>query len=258
MKSYLKINQSNGLYQITLARSEKHNAFDEAFIEEITKTFEGIAEDINARLVTVDAEGKSFCAGADLNWMKSMVGYSLEENQEDSHKLLRMFKAIHQCPVPVVSKVNGYALGGGTGIIACSDYVIASSQSKFGFTETRLGLVPAVISPFVIEKIGRSHSKSLFLSAEVFEAQKAYDIGLVHQISDDLDSDFDKLVMKFLGNSPNALRACKRLLNKLEETSSQDDLCVEMISELRTSKEGQEGMKALLEKRKPEWVEGDK
>lgn len=249
-----------GIVRIVLNRPDLHNAFNDEMIEGLIKAFEDIENDKSIRIVTITGEGKSFCAGADLNWMKKMVDYSDEENFQDSVKLSELFKSINNCSVPVLAKVNGATLGGGTGVVAACDFVLSAKSAKFGFTEARLGLVPAVISPFVMAKIGESNARAWFLSGERFSSEKAQDMGLVHEITplDNLDSEFEKWIEKFLKAGPEAGREAKTLIKNVLELDSDKvtEYTCKTISRIRTGNEGQEGMKALLEKRKPSWLAG--
>lgn len=253
------IKGKSGIVRIILNRPEIHNAFNDEMIEGLINCFADIEKDNTLRLVTITGEGKSFCAGADLNWMKKMVSYSDEENYQDSVKLAELFQAINNCSLPVLAKVNGAALGGGTGVIAACDFVISAKSAKFGFTEARLGLVPAVISPFVMAKIGESQARAWFLSGERFSADKAQDMGLVHEVAplDSLDLEFEKWVEKFLKAGPKAAREAKNLIKNVLtlDSSKVTEFTCRTISRIRTGEEGQEGMKALLEKRPASWLE---
>ncbi len=255
MMKYIEVKQTAKYLDIILNRVDKHNAFDEVMIEEITSVFETITKETALHLVRISAHGKSFCAGADLNWMKKMKSYTFEENKKDSSLLQRMFCAIDNCPIPVIAKVHGSVLGGGTGIVACADYVLASSDSQFAFSEVKLGLIPAIISPFVASKIGVSHARALFLSGEIFDASKAHAIGLVHDYCDleEIDSFWEKATQKYLVGALDAVKNAKKLLKNVLVQEKASNYFVEMISAQRISEEAQEGMLALLEKRKPTW-----
>ena len=249
----------HGIATITLNRPEIHNAFNDELIIGLTKCFTEMENEDEVKIVILTGNGKSFCAGADLNWMKKMVDYSEEENIEDSMNLANLFHEINTFPKPVIGKVNGAALGGGSGLVAVCDHVIAHEDSLFGFTETRLGLVPAVISPFVLRKIGESHGRTLFLSGKRFDAKKALEIGLVHQVS--LDRHFEKDVMDvckdFLKAGPDSQKVCKKLIaNVVSMNDAQEEKLYTcgVIAKRRISSEGQEGMNSLLEKKKPSWI----
>lgn len=260
---FVQTKNNNGVFWITLNRPEIHNAFNDQFISELTSTFESASKDDNVRLIVISGSGKSFCAGADLNWMKSMVNYSMEENIEDSKKLAHLFYVINQCPKPVIGKINGHALGGGVGLVSVCDYAITTTRAKFGFTEARLGLVPAVISPYVMNKIGESHARAWFLSGERFDGQKALALGFVHQVVEleELDEATDKVIESFMQAGPVAAMKAKELIfNVLERKYSGKNLkeieeyTCRAIAERRISDEGQDGMNALLEKRKAGWL----
>lgn len=254
---HIKIHE--GVATITLARPEIHNAFNDELIAELTQSFAGMASGSGVRVVVLKGEGKSFCAGADLNWMKRMVDYSQEENIADAHRLADLFKTINNCPVPVVGLVHGAVLGGGAGLVAVCDYVIAAEDTIFGFTEARLGLVPAVISPFVMAKIGVSAARATFLSGRRFDANEALRMGLVHQVckSTMFSAELDNVINEFKKAGPKAAREAKQLIQGvIERTGKPDDQIAytcKTIARLRSSDEGQEGMGALLEKRRPNW-----
>ena len=255
--SLMSVETKNNITTVTLKRAEIHNAFNDELISELTKSFEEIAKS-DARLVILTGEGKSFCAGADLNWMSSMVDYSMEENKADSLKLATLFQTINDCPIPVIGKVNGHALGGGVGLVSVCDYVHTHEKAKFGFTEVKLGLVPAVISPYCIAKIGESNARAWFLSGDLFPANTAKEMGLVHKVSslESFEAEFAETLNKFLLAGPKAARNAKLLIrNVLEKNKSElmDYTCSE-IAKIRISEEGQDGMKALLNKTKASWV----
>lgn len=264
-QKYIKIERPNNhIVKLILNRPEVHNAFNDNFLAEWTEILASLAKEKDLRVLGISAEGKNFCAGADLNWMRSMKSYSLEENIQDSKNLWNLFVALSEFPAPVVASVQGNVFGGGLGVLACSDIVLTTSISKFCFSEVKLGLIPAVISPFVIKKIGYSSALNLFLSAKLFNAEEALRIHLVHEITNDnesLKAQYETTLkhMSFLG--PNATRKAKELAGRVnaelasnQKLSSHESLkeftCKE-ISILRKSEEGQEGMSALLDKRKP-------
>ncbi|OFZ26904.1 MAG: enoyl-CoA hydratase [Bdellovibrionales bacterium RIFOXYB1_FULL_37_110] len=247
-----------GVAFITLNRPEIHNAFNDDLIKGLTNIFKDMDGDSSVRLVVLSGNGKSFCAGADLNWMKSMVHYSEEENFKDSQNLANLFFTINNFKKPVIGKINGAALGGGCGLVSVCDFVITHSKAKFGFTEVKLGLLPATISPFVIAKIGQSHARALFMSGHIFKAKHAKKIGLVHKVvePDELDEKTDEAITHFLQAGPLAAMASKALIKNVLIKEGHDLIeytCLE-IARLRVSPEGQEGMNALLEKRKPSWI----
>lgn len=244
---------------LTLDRPEIHNAFNDEMIHDLTSLFQN--EDVinSTRLIVIRGNGKSFCAGADLNWMKAMKDYTMEENVEDSKKLQKMFDVINLCPVPTVGVVHGAALGGGSGLVSCLDYVIAEENTKFGFTEVKLGLLPAVISPYVMDKIGFSQARALFTTGERFMASRALEIGLVHRVetAESIDERLQKVIKQFLTAGPESSRVAKSLAFHINDPSkSSDQKAVytrELIAKTRIGQEAQEGMLAMLEKRKASW-----
>jgi len=256
---------SRDVVTVTLNRPEVHNAFNDELITELITCFKKINEDNSIRLVVLTGEGKSFCAGADLNWMKRMKDYTDQENYDDSLALSNLFSAINNCDVPVIGKINGAALGGGSGLVAVCDYALACKSAKFGFTETRLGLVPAVISPFVMAKIGENYARSYFLSGERFVAPEAMRIGLVHSITplDNLDTETERLIAHFLKAGPHAAKTAKKLIRnvmKLQNSGKGEDVVdytCKTIAAIRVGDEAQEGMSALLDKRKPSWIQNE-
>lgn len=247
---------------VTLNRPEIHNAFNDKLIAELTDVFEHLDQDKRVRLIVLTGEGRSFCAGADLNWMSSMINYSMEENIADSKKLAHMFQKINNCSKPVIGKINGHALGGGVGLVSVCDYAITHQKARFGFTEVRLGLIPAVISSFCIKKIGESNARAWFMSGEQFLAQQALHMGLVHEVTD-LDN-FEKrtqqVIDSYLKAGPQAAVAAKELIqNVISKNANEDedellDYACHEIAKKRVSTEGQEGMNALLNKNKPNWI----
>ena len=256
-KSYLYNKDYRGVATVTLNRPEIHNAFNDQLILDLTTLFNEISNDESVRVVILTGASKSFCAGADLNWMKGMINYSQKDNFLDSQKLNDMFHAINSCRKPVIGKINGSALGGGVGIVACCDFVITSKNAKFGFTEVKLGLLPAVISPYVIAKIGENFARATFLSGEKFSAEYAERIGLVHLTVDpnNLDSEIERKLKDFLGAGPCAVSLTKDLIKNVTALPKDKitDYTCNAIANARTSTEGQEGMNALLEKREPKW-----
>lgn len=253
---YVIFNQNDQVAEVTLNREELHNAFNDEFIAELTKVFNEISSHNDLRLVTLEAKGKSFCAGADLNWMSSMMNYSEQENFEDAQKLEELFASINNCPIPVLAKVQGHALGGGVGLVSVCDYVLCAESALMGFTEARLGLAPATIAPYVVSKIGISQARRWFCSGERFSADEAMRMGLVHEVAmiDEIDEVFSTRVSSFLKAGPNAARVCKKLAQEFEDIESYKEMTCKLIAKIRTSDQGQEGMKALLEKRKPNWI----
>jgi methylglutaconyl-CoA hydratase len=247
----------SNITEVTLNRPELHNAFNDTLIAEISECFKTLGSDDKTHLIILSGSGKSFCAGADINWMKSMIEYSRSENIEDSQKLADMFKIIDECPKPVICKINGAAFGGGVGLVASCDVAVATDTAKFSFSEVRLGIIPAVISPYVLPRIGPGYARKLFITGERFDANTALKIGLVHSVVN--QSDLDKEVMELadimLSNGPKAMHEVKLLISSWRDMSAEDfrKHTVEKIADLRTSEEGSEGLKAFLEKRKSEW-----
>jgi len=241
--------------RITLARPDRKNAFDAAMIAEITAAAGTVDE--NARAVILDSEGDAFCAGADIDWMRSMADYSLAENTADSGALAAMYRALYELAVPLIVRVQGAALGGGAGLVAVSDIAVASTAAFFAFTETRLGILPAVVSPFVVRKIGPARATALFVTGARIDAQRAHEIGLVERLVEpgDLDASVERVVAAILESGPRAVRAAKRLVREVEgrPPDAVADLVVERIAAIRVSAEGQEGLRAFLERRKPSW-----
>lgn len=250
-----------GVATITLNREEIHNAFNDKLIAELTSVFKELDHDSSIRLVVLTGKGRSFCAGADLNWMSSMVNYSMEENKEDSYKLATMFETINNCSKPVIGKVNGHALGGGVGVVSVCDYVITHEKAKFGFTETRLGLIPAVISPFCVNKIGESNARAWFMSGEMFQADKALKMNLVHEVTtvENFEKRSSEVISSFLKAGPEASVLAKKLIKNIlyKDKSELKEFTCSAIAEKRISSEGQEGMKALLNKTKPNWIKDE-
>jgi len=245
----LRIERDGGVQRVTIAKPERRNAFDAALIAELHEAFVAIGDDV--RVVVLAGDGPSFSAGADVEWQRASIDLSFDENVEDALRLYRMLEAVDSCPAPLVARVQGHALGGGSGLAACADVVIASPGASFGFTEVRLGIIPAVISPFVFAKIGAGHARRLFLTGERFDAETALRIGLVHEIADDLDAAVGRVVSEILESGPQATRAAKRLAR--EQPSSGEELA-RLAAGLRSGDEGQDGLRAFLERRAPGWT----
>ena len=248
----------DGVAWLTLNRPDRLNAMTNALMQSICDALKQVDEDESVRVVVITGAGRGFCAGADLNWMKSMVDYSMEENIEDSRKLAKMFQTMNYFSKPVIGKINGHALGGGVGVVSICDYAITHEKAKFGFTEVRLGLVPAVISPFCINKIGESNARAWFLSGEMFKGEKAKEMGLVHEVTtlEDFETRVNEVIESHLKAGPEAAMAAKLLINDVLATDEEDletYTCTE-IAKKRISEEGQEGMKALLNKEQPSWM----
>jgi methylglutaconyl-CoA hydratase len=242
----LRVERDGSVLRVTLARPERRNAFDAALIDELTAAFADVGE---ARAVVLRGEGPSFSAGADVEWMRSSVELSFDENVADALRLRALLDAIDGCPAPVVAAVQGHALGGGCGLVACCDIVIASPDAQFAFSEVKLGIVPAVISPFALAKIGPGAARRWFVTGERFSAETALRIGLVHEVAIDLDAAVSRVVEELLAAGPQAARAAKHLARAPLSSGE----TAHLIAQHRTSDEGQEGLRAFLEKRPPAW-----
>lgn len=253
----IKINIKNKIARIELNRPEVHNALNEEMIKELTETFLHLANNKDINLAILRGNGKSFSAGADLNWMKSMANFSHEESVEDSKRLSDLMVAVYNFPMPLIGVIHGAALGGGTGLASVCDHVIADEKAFFGFSEVLLGIIPGVISPFAIEKIGLSHATTLFLSGRRFTAQEAKDINLIHDVTDNVETTLNKVLNDYKKASPEAAKKAKILLRGLNSKDMKElsYFTCDAIAKSRNSPEGQEGMSALLEKRKPNWIE---
>ncbi len=260
MSDLLRVTRDGPFARVTLDRPEARNAFNAELIAELRAAFERLSTEPadTLRGVVIEGEGPVFCAGADVEWMRRAVGLSIDENERDAAVMQAMFSAIDGCPVPVIARVQGAALGGGMGICAASDVVLGTTSASFGFTETKLGIIPAVISTFVLPKIGESHARALFTTGQRFDAQRAQAIGLVHEVLPDvaaLDARVGAVLDELRAAGPTAARAAKALVRELR-TLSPDDArrhTVRHIAQQRGSAEGQEGLSAFLEKRPPAW-----
>ena len=244
---------------ITLNRSELRNAFNEQMIAELTQVFTEVDQDTHVRVAVLAANGPAFCAGADLNWMKKMANYSDAENEADAYALASMLNTIYRCSKPVIAQVQGDCYAGGTGLVAAADIAIAAEGVHFCLSETRLGLIPATIAPYVIQAMGARAARRYFLTAERFSASQAEDIGFIHQSvpTEQLENTVQELVQTLLKNGPQALTASKRLIDEVAHQTINDELLqdtAKRIAHIRSSNEGREGVRAFLEKRKPSWV----
>jgi methylglutaconyl-CoA hydratase len=245
--SALRVEWDGDLLRVTLTRPERRNAFDAALIAALSEAFVDVGR---ARAVLLAGEGPSFSAGADVDWMRSSVELSYEENVADATALRRMLEAIDRCPAPVVARVQGHALGGGCGLVACSDVAVAAEDAVFAFSEVKLGIVPAVISPFALAKIGPSAARRYFVTGERLDAATALRIGLVHEVAADLDAAVERVLGEIRSAGPRAARAAKRLVLDAPLDGAET---ARRIAERRTSEEGQEGLRAFLERRPPSW-----
>jgi len=246
---------------ITLNRPERHNAFDDSLIAELTGAFQDAAADPAVRVVVLDSVGKSFSAGADLDWMRRMAGYDHQRNLADARALADLMRTIESCPKPTIAVVQGAAYGGGVGLVACCDMAVASGHALFCLSEVKLGIIPAVISPYVVRAIGGRAARRYFQTAETFTASKAAELGLVSEVApaDGLIEQRDRWIAQLLVNGPQAMAAAKDLAVQAAERPLDDSLrgwTAERIASLRASDEGREGIAAFLERRKPSWIEG--
>jgi methylglutaconyl-CoA hydratase len=242
----LRKEKDGDVLRITLTRPDRRNAFDAAVISELAKAFVDVGR---SRAVVLAGDGPSFSAGADVEWMRSSADLSYEENVADANALRAMLEAIDGCPAPVVARVQGHALGGGAGLVAAADIAVAAPDAVFAFSEVKLGIIPAVISPFALGKIGPSAARRYFLTGERFDAATALRIGLVHEVAEDLDGAIERVTGELLSAGPLAARWAKRLVRERPDGPE----TARWIAERRTSEEGQEGLRAFLEKRKPRW-----
>ena len=256
----LKIEINKNVASVVLDRPDVHNAFNDKLVQQITDAFTELREREEVRVIVLRANGKSFCAGADLNWMKRMVHYSYEENLADARAVGRMFLAIAKCPKPVIARVQGAALGGGAGLVAACDIGIAIESVQFGFTEVKLGIIPAIISPFVIAKIGQGRAREFFITGERFLAPVAMGIGLIQHVASHepaLDALVDSKISQILTSAPGAIAASKDLVFGVAAQTLETaiEFAADAIARSRAGVEGQAGMKAFLEHQRPPWIE---
>jgi methylglutaconyl-CoA hydratase len=253
----IELTKDSDVVTIYLNRSDVHNAMNEKLMKELTDCFKKLDKDKDTRIIILTAKGKSFCAGADLNWMKSMVNYSKAENIKDSNLLLDLYETIYSCSKPVIAKINGHAFGGGIGLFAACDITIAIPDCKFAFSEVNLGIIPAVISTYISKRMKISDMRRLFLTGERFDSNYAKEVGLIDFVvpEKEIDEQVKKYVDILLSSGPNALSEVKKLIDAYIKMDAEKykRFTVEKISELRISEEGQEGINAFLEKRKNKW-----
>ncbi|WP_367110448.1 enoyl-CoA hydratase/isomerase family protein [uncultured Psychrobacter sp.] len=255
----LLVNINEHIATVTLNRPEIRNAFNDETISELNTVFSELGSDDNVRVIVLAAAGKAFCAGADLNWMRAMADFSYEENLADADKLAQMLKTIYECPKPTIAAIQGDVYAGGMGLVAVCDIAIAVKTANFCLSEVRLGLAPATISPYVIKALGARASQRYFLTAEVFDAKKARQLGFIHERVDtnELDETVATLCKKLSNNSPDAVKTCKRLVHDIAGAAIDDALIadtVKGIADIRSSEQGKEGVQAFLHKRKPDWL----
>ena len=247
-----------GVARVRLNNPDKHNAFDDEIIGELTEAFIAIADNSNVRVMVLASEGKSFSAGADLEWMKRMASYSYDENLRDASALALMLKTLNEIPQPTIARVQGATFGGAVGLVSCCDMAVAASAASFSLSEVKIGLVPATISPYVIAAIGQRAARRYFVTAERFDAHRAMEIGLINEVVDaeQLDQEIHRLIDALLANGPEAIITAKRLVfdiaDKVIDQQLIDSTC-ETIAAIRVSEQGQEGLQAFLEKREPHW-----
>jgi methylglutaconyl-CoA hydratase len=255
--SLIEITQHESVVRVTLNRPEVRNAFNEDLIAELKAWAESVTP-ATARVAILAGAGKAFCAGADLHWMSRMIDYGREENVRDARELAELFNVLDRLPIPLIGRVHGAALGGGVGLAAICDIVVAADDAVFGFTEAKLGILPAVISPFCVRKIGVSAARELFLTAARFTAARAHQLGLVHAVAPaaEMDAVVDGYVRELLTSAPGAITGAKRLIAAIAGRPPVEvaDLTAETIARHRVSPEGQDGMRAFLDKRTPGWI----
>lgn len=260
MTSYstLLINYDGSRATVTFNRPDIHNAFNSGMIDELAAAFREIEANKKIRLVILTGAGKSFCAGADLNWMRAVKDAPYETNLAESNRLADLFWQMYSFPLPIIARVNGAAIGGGTGFVAVCDIAIAARSSKYSFSEVKIGVVPACIGPYVIRKLGEGRARELFITGERMGADRAHEVGLVNAVVDDdlLDKAIDELAAQIESSGPNAITMAKRLVSSVPAMTPAEfrPYTAEMIAKLRQSPEGQEGMDAFLNKRTPSWV----
>ncbi len=258
MSQAILVSKNNGIATVTLNRPEKHNAFDDQLITQMSAAFNEIDADDSVRVMILASTGKSFSAGADLEWMQRMVTYSYEENLSDARALADMLKTLNNLSKPSIARVQGAAFGGAVGLVSCCDFALASTNASFSLSEVKIGLIPATISPYVIDAIGPRAARRLFISAERFNAEQAHDLNLVSSVHepDQLDEAMTDLCNTLLANSPAAMSAAKQLVHDISNKTIDDTLIEDTsarIARIRTSPEGQEGLSAFLEKRRADW-----
>ncbi len=262
MSSFIKIQQQNQVATVTLARPELHNAFNDDMITDLSQAFSRLGQDKSIRAIILAAEGKSFCAGADLNWMRSMLDYTFDENVADAKRLAEMLRTIAECPKPVIGRIHGAAFGGGVGLASVCDLTVALSSAIFCLSEVKLGLLPAVISPFVLQKMPISQAHRYFLTAERFSAQEASQMGFISVVVEDIqsmDAQIESWIKALCQNGPQAVSLCKKLIGEVagRDLDEAIPLTTQRIAERRISAEGQEGMRAFLEKRPSQWIQSE-
>lgn len=255
----VKVDIKDQIATVTLCNPEIHNAFNADMVSALTKAFSELSKNKEVRAIVLRGEGKSFCAGGDLKWMKSTLSYSYEENIEDAKKLANMFKTINECSKPVTGRVHGAAIGGGVGLVSVCDMVCAIESAIFSLSEVKIGLLPAVISPFVLRKVAPGEARRYFITSERFNATEAKRIGLISEVVsnvEEMDKKINEWISAILSGGPEAVSLCKKMVHEIPslDLNSALELTSKQIAERRVSKEGQEGMLAFLEKRQPSWI----
>ena len=247
--------EARGVARITIVRPDRKNAFDAMLIAQLTEAVARV--DRSARAVVLQSEGDTFSAGADVEWMRGMADQSLDDNLADSKALAKMYRALYDLEMPLLARVQGAAIGGGAGLVAVADIAVASTEATFAFSETRLGILPAVVSPYVVRKIGPARATALFVTGSRIDARRAHEIGLVERVVErsDLDAAVGRVLDAIVSGGPKAVNAAKRLVREVEGRPLDEvaELTVKRIAEIRVSHEGQEGLRAFLERRDPRW-----
>lgn len=255
----ISVDREGQLARLWLDRPDVHNAFNSTMIRELRAALRDLREDAAVRVVVLSGRGKSFCAGADLNWMREIIRFSYEQNLQESLELADFLYELYALPKPTIARVNGAAIGGGAGFLSACDIVVASAEAKFGLSEVKIGLVPACIAPYVVRRTGESLARQYFLTGARIDAHRALEIGLANAVVEPgrLDAKIEEIASLLLSSGPEALAGCKELLRRVPGMGFEEAkrFAAEMIAGLRVSREGQEGMAAFLEKRKPEWAE---
>ncbi len=253
----IRIEREGAVARVVMCRPDIRNAFNDTMIKELREAFAELGKDEQLRVVVLTGEGKAFCAGADLNWMRRVVEYTYEQNYEDSLHLANLMREIYDFPKPVVGRINGAAIGGGTGLVAVCDIVVAVDSAVFAFSEVKLGLVPACISPYLLKRLGERHGREYFLTGERMKAERALEVGLVNRVAsaEEIDDVVQRYVDQLLTSGPKALATCKRMIQAVGDQSLDEagPFTADMIARLRMGDEGQEGMASFLERRKPAW-----
>lgn len=257
MNATVEVRRQGALTRIALNRPEQHNAFNNDMMAALTAAFQEIGNDPHTRVIVLAGNGPSFCAGADVTMMRAAADHTFDQNMAEARAIFDLLLAVDACPKPVVGRVDGAAIGGGAGLVSCCDIVVASNQAKFGFSETRLGIIPAVVSPFVVRKIGAGRARELFLTGERFDAAYAQAIGLVHHVvgREALDAKVAERVEQLMAAGPQAQAAAKALIREVAGHPSAElgDPVARLMAERRASEEGREGLTSFLEKRRPSW-----